>query len=165
MSLNKIDHEKIAWKAYEVLEASNIKDPVVNVIKIAQAEGIKIREAEMPKGNEKVAGFYDKNSKTIFIAKNDSPERKLFSVAHELGHLFLGHKHATVLYRTVLSEGGQYPTEESEANSFAAHLLMPDYMVKEYMERLDLAKSDYKTLAKIFGVPISAMLHTLTYLS
>ncbi|MDO8536891.1 MAG: ImmA/IrrE family metallo-endopeptidase, partial [bacterium] len=82
-SNNKIEHNKIAYKAYTVLEAYNIKEPVVDVAKIAKGQDIEIKEIEMPTGYANVAGFYDKPNKIIYIEKNDSPQRKLFSIAHE----------------------------------------------------------------------------------
>jgi Zn-dependent peptidase ImmA (M78 family) len=161
MSLNPyIDHNDIEIKALRVLEDYKIEKPVVDVAKIANGLGIEIKEIDMPKGYEDVAGFYDKNNKVIYIDKKDPPQRKLFSIAHELGHVFLGHKNAIVLFR-IPKEETKYPLEESEANSFAAHLLMPNYMIDDYMNKYDLDKSDYKKLANIFGVPVSSMRYTL----
>ncbi len=162
-SSNKIEHNKIEYKAYTVLEAYNIQNPVVDVAKIAKGEGIEIKEIEMPTGYDNVAGFYDKPNKVIYIEKSDSPQRKLFSIAHELGHVFLNHQNPTVLFR-ITREDGNYQEQESEANSFAIHLLVPGFMLQDYMRKYNLSKSDYKVLANIFGVPISAMENTLAYL-
>lgn len=161
MSFNPyIDQTDIENKALRVLEDYKIEKPVVDVAKIAKGLGIEIKEINMPKGYEDVAGFYDEAKKIIYVEKNDPPQRKLFSIAHELGHVFLGHKHATVLFR-ITRKDAKYPKEESEANSFAAHLLMPDYMIEDYMSKYNLSKSDYTVLANIFGVPVSSMRHTL----
>ncbi|MEK7128008.1 MAG: ImmA/IrrE family metallo-endopeptidase [Patescibacteria group bacterium] len=162
---NKIEHNKIEYKASQVLEAYNIIKPVVDVSKIAKGEGIEIKEISMPKGYHNVAGFYEKDKKIIYIEKTDSPQRKLFSIAHELGHVFLNHQHASVLYRITRGDDGlQYHEKESEANSFAAHLLIPEFMLRDYMRRYNLSKSDYEVLADIFGVPITSMRYTLEYL-
>jgi len=155
-----IDQKSIENKALQVLEDYKIEKPVVDVAQIAKGLGIEIKEIDMPKGYEEIAGFYDKNTKTIYLERSDTPQRKLFSVAHELGHVFLGHQHATVLYR-ITREDQKYPKEESEANSFAAHLLMPEHMIYYYMDRYGLLRSDYDTLARIFGVPKSSMKHAL----
>jgi Zn-dependent peptidase ImmA (M78 family) len=159
----EIDQKQIENKALQILEAYDINKPVVDVAKIADGEGIKIKEINMPSEYKNVAGFYDKSSKIIYIEASDSPKRKLFSVAHELGHVFLGHQHTTVLYR-ITREDGEYSTEEKEANSFAAHLLMPDFMLRECMKKYNLYRSDYKIMADIFGVPISSMQYTLDFL-
>ena len=158
-----IDQKEIEARALRVLDKYGITEPVVDVVEIANGEGIKIKEVEMPEEYKNVAGFYDKKEKTIFIAVNDTPQRKLFSVAHELGHIFLNHQNATVLYR-ITREDTNYSKEEREANSFAAHLLMPEYMINEYMDKYDLRRSDYKIMAKMFGVPEKSMRHTLEFL-
>ena len=41
---------------------------------------------------------------------------------------------------------------------------MPDFMIKEYLKKYNLTKNDYIRMAKIFGVPVIAMKHTLEYL-
>jgi len=158
-----IDHKEIEIRALRVLDAYNITEPVVDVTKIAKGEGIEIKEIKMPSEYSKVAGFYDKQKRTIYIEESDTPQRKLFSIAHELGHYFLDHKNYTVLFR-IPKEDMEYPKEESAANSFAAHLLMPEFMLEDYLKKYNLSRSDYKIMAKIFGVPISSMKLTLEYL-
>ncbi|MBX4206466.1 ImmA/IrrE family metallo-endopeptidase [Candidatus Parcubacteria bacterium] len=153
-------HKEIEIEALKVLDDYEIADPVVNVAKIAEGQNVKIKEIEMPEGYGNVAGFYDKNTKAIYVEKKDPPQRKLFSIAHELGHLILQHQNATVLFR-ITREDAAYPLQEKEANSFAAHLLMPEFMLRKYMQKYNLTKADYGTMAKIFGVPVSSMLHQL----
>jgi|SRR3989338_1127636 len=158
-----VDHNQIEHEALKVLEAYNITEPVVDVRKIAQGEGYEIKEIKMPSGHEGVAGFHDQDKKNIYIAAGDPPARKLFTIAHELGHIFLGHPNYSVLFR-IPKKDALYGTEEKEANSFAAHLLMPRYMVQKYLNQYNLSRSDYKTMSEIFGVPMSSMQHTLEYL-
>ena len=117
---------------------------------------IEIKEINMSQDYYDVAGFYDKNNKIIYVAADDKPSRKLFTVAHELGHIFLGHMNYGVLFRVPRKEAA-YTKEEKEANSFAASLLMPEFMVREYMDKYALSKRDYKKMSEIFGVPIVAM--------
>jgi len=158
-----IDHKRIENEALKVLEAYNVTKPVVDVRKIAKGAGYEIKEINMPDGYENVAGFHDEQKKTIYIAANDSPYRKLFTIAHELGHIFLGHPNYSVLFR-ITKKDGEYGKEEQEANSFAAHLLMPSFMVTTYLDKYNLSRSDYKIMADIFGVPMSSMQHTLEWL-
>ena len=159
-----IDHNHIENEAFRVLEASNITEPVVDATKIASDAGYKIKEIDMPKGYEGIAGFCEKKQRTIYVNAKDHPARKLFTIAHELGHIFLGHTSYSVLYR-IPRKDEHYPQEESEANSFAAHLLMPDFMVRKYLDKYNLSILDYKTMADIFGVPMSSMKHTLEWLN
>jgi len=161
--LNDIDYNHIENEALNVLDAYEITKPVVNVAEIAKGEGINIKEIKMQDQYKGVAGFYDKKSNTIYIEETDAPKRKSFTIAHELGHIFMGHQNATVLYR-IPRKDARYAKEEKEANCFAADLLMPDFMLKEYMEKYHLGKSDYVVMSDMFGVPIPAMKVQLEWL-
>ena len=158
-----VDHSKIQDKALDVLEQFGITEPVVDVLKIAQQSKIDIKEIKMPDKFFEVAGFYDKANRTIYVSELGPPQRKLFTIAHELGHIFLNHDNFSVRFR-LPKENKEYPKEETEANSFAAHLLMPDHMIKEALYKYRLTRGDYVQMAKIFGVPVAAMRDTLTYL-
>jgi len=63
----------------------------------------------------------------VFILYNDERPvvRKRFSVAHELGHLYLGHLHGN---SSIALDTENF--DELEANTFAAHLLMPPTFLK-----------------------------------
>jgi len=162
--MNKeINYDQIEDKALDVLEASGIAKPVVNAVAIADKNGIQVKEIEMPTSYDDVAGFYNEKEKTIYVAKDDKSTRKLFTVAHELGHIFLGHKNYSVLLR-IPKEDTLYSKEEKEANAFAAHLLMPSFLLKEYLEKYHLGRSNYREMAELFGVPLTAMKVQLEYL-
>ena len=157
-----IDFDKIERRALQVLEASGITEPVIDAVKIANENGISVKEIEMPKSHGDVAGFLNKEEKTIYVAKNDAQTRQLFTVAHELGHYFLSHQNYSVLLR-IPNKEGLYTEKESEANSFAAYLLMPDFLMREYMEKYHLTRENYRVMANIFGVPLSAMKTRFSY--
>lgn len=166
--MNKdINHNDIEDRALDVLTANGIDHPVVDVFKIAAGNGIKIKEINISEKYNGVAGFYSKDEKIIYVDRSDTPGRKLFTIAHELGHVFLGHSNYGVRFRTpiVQDEDHQYPTEERAANSFAASLLMPEFLVREYMEKYNFDRSDHVKMAKIFGVPYITMQNRLTNLS
>ncbi|MXQ49610.1 ImmA/IrrE family metallo-endopeptidase [Streptococcus pneumoniae] len=80
-------------------------------------------------------------------------ERDRFTLAHELGHLFLGHvdRHET-LYRRGANK------LEYEANEFAAEMLMPqEAFVDSVNDNIDAdGVCDIGTVAKYFGVSPSA---------
>lgn len=63
-----------------------------------------------------------------FLFLNDTmpKSRQKFSLAHELGHVLLGHK---------LKNHQSDPREETEANVFAAQLLMPEQIIYEFEDR------------------------------
>ena len=99
-----------------------------------------------------------KGSSFIRYNTRQSLKRNRFTVAHELGHLILGH---TARHDHVNFQSGD--PEEIEANQFAAELLIPLHM-------LEKAVFEHKTaeaLAKAFWVSRKAMnrriLETKTY--
>lgn len=69
------------------------------------------------------------------LINSDKPRvRRRFTIAHELGHLALGHLHEGEI---VLDESINAPQPyETEANAFAAGLLMPEEGVMASLERL-----------------------------
>lgn len=83
----------------------------------------------------------------IAFNENDPWCRRRFTIAHEIGHLLLGHT----------CNEGSGTTNETEANIFASELLMP----------LKLLKSDYPRiknlpdLAKLYRVSQQAMSYRL----
>ena len=44
----------------------------------------------MPQGNTDVSGFFDSKTNTIYVNVDNSIARRTYTVAHELGHYFLG---------------------------------------------------------------------------
>jgi Zn-dependent peptidase ImmA (M78 family) len=87
----------------------------------------------------------------IFIIYNESKPvvRKRFSVAHELGHLYIGHLHGNSS-----SDLNSQNFDEIEANTFAAYLLMPpDLLRKDIKSGIKLPED----LAKKYHVSVDAM--------
>ena len=70
------------------------------------------------------------NSKVNYIPK------KRFTIAHELGHFRL-HKNTTLYGRNKESflDFNDKDSQESDANIFAAELLMPEIIFKNYVRR------------------------------
>lgn len=88
----------------------------------------------------------------IFINENQSERRKVFTLAHELGHFLLGHK-GKENYRLDRQDYSEKSEDETEANYFAASILMPR---KRFVETYNLLKSERLT-ADYFGVSIAAV--------
>ena len=84
----------------------------------------------------------------IVVNSSDSPKRRRFTIAHELGHLLM-HKYSAphadgrvqIRFRNEESATGAV-REEIEANQFAAELLMPERYVRAYVSRLRLDPFD-----------------------
>lgn len=81
-------------------------------------------------------GKTSSNGDAIYIREDvyyracDGKSRDLFTIAHELGHLFLHSKQNVELYRSS-SEIKIYEDTEWQANTFAAELLMPAKLITE----------------------------------
>jgi len=107
---------------------------------------------------------------TIGLNRDDSELRQRFTLAHELGHYFLhsdllepGGEHFDRLYSGHNDSGVLSARDETQANRFAAELLMPKTQV-ERLWSLNSRKEHWK-LAKQFGVSSSAMAWRLVNLN
>lgn len=104
-----------------------------------------------------VMGAYDRDKREIYLHKAASIERKVFTVAHEVGHHYLHtDKKKDVMWRQSFSNlGHEEKTTEQEANRFAAALLMPEHLVREAWD--GMMKKDIPSMARAFGVSNTAM--------
>lgn len=90
---------------------------------------------------------------TVNVSKSASQGRKNFTIAHELGHLYLHFlkweyesTREKSFKRLSYVAGGN---KEREANMFAGALLMPRSEYKEVFEEYD---GDFNKIANVFGV-------------
>lgn len=133
--------------------------PLVGLAEMAQSLGIKVYEDDLTPISGSLSGFitYDdpkkKTNPKIFIEKTMSSERKRFTLAHELGHHFLHEGVKLRLDNLDYSASGKDVAEETEANYFAASLLIPRDLLTSKLEQ-NLTVSE---LADYFQVSLSAM--------
>lgn len=106
-----------------------------------------------------ISGVYEKEKKAIYVADDEAPNRKAFTIAHELGHYFLhDKKQDDVFYRTqILNLTDETKKEEQEANWFAAALLIPERELRHYYG----ITKDLGELATVFGVSSTAVYYRL----
>lgn len=136
-------------------------EPIYDICGLLEDAGVKVRQLSMAS-----ASFFG-----LAIAEDDGGpaivvnaweripvERRIFSAAHELGHLIL-HRDAFDASRTEENK-----REESEANLFAGHFLMPDAgFTKEWNEASGLHPVDRVFKVKrIFRVSYKTVLYRLT---
>ncbi|MGO9177074.1 MAG: ImmA/IrrE family metallo-endopeptidase [Desulfobaccales bacterium] len=84
--------------------------------------------------------------------------RKRFSVAHELGHLILGHGHSIRLVCTVdnMLDWNRMPGQETEANFFAGELLLPKKFFKDRCDVREVNFAHVRKLAEEFTTSLTA---------
>lgn len=133
-------------------DLSSVSLPI-NLNKILEHYKLKLKQGLFKDPN--ISGAYHKLTKTIYISESETPQRQNFTTAHELGHYKLHkNKEFDVLLREIVQNLGiTHSEEETEANWFAASLLMP----RELVEDLWPAIRDTNKLAEFFGVSASAV--------
>lgn len=120
-------YKKARNASWQALIDNKIDSLPVDVIKVANDNDIillKNSDAKKLMPDEAGIGIFD--GEQWFIIYDDSLPlgRKRFTVAHELGHIFLGHPLVAGFHhaRTV---NPNFPPTENEANIFASRFLCP----------------------------------------
>jgi Zn-dependent peptidase ImmA (M78 family)/transcriptional regulator with XRE-family HTH domain len=143
--------------AEAVLSLAGAIEPPIDVLMLASDLGVRVIEWDF---SEAVDGLIIQlpDGPAIGLRYDQFPQRKRFTVAHELGHYVLRH-HATfhVDYADVGGTAGDSPTynwrHEREANDFAANLLMPADAVRRRHNK----GSSVSSLSSVFDVSKQAM--------
>ncbi len=151
--------------ARNVLDAywsSNSPVPLpVDPVKIATKAGfVVISDSELANGSSGQASYED-GRRVIRVNPHEHEVRQRFTVAHELGHWFLGHLDGGDKSRVIYRDGpAQFSAsvsgpKERAANRFAAELLIPMDTLDYFIMQKDIA--DGYTLAVIFKVSTLAV--------
>jgi len=143
--------EKIK-SAADLLMESNAYSLPVDLNKVTNFLKIKVVEEII---DDSFSGLLIiKNEKPVIgLNKNHPPNRKRFTIAHEIGHFILHHKkhnaggeevfidkkNQMAYFRSKKSANNEDP-REAQANKFAAELLMPDELIRKYIDdkKIDL---------------------------
>jgi hypothetical protein len=148
-----------ANRAQSIIQEYNLRVPMeIDIEAIAALRGAYVRE-EVLSGCD--GRLVKKGKQGIISVKKDIPEvgRRRFTIAHELGHFEL---HGTDGEWKICVEkdfqllSQQANPKESEANVFAAELLMPEPMFKPLCQRSTPDLSLIETLAQEFRTSLSA---------
>jgi len=131
--------------------------PPVDVSKMATDLGLLVLELDtMPTGasGKLFPDAHSDSGWSIGVNKSDSLTRKRFTIAHELSHYLLHRSDIRdgvlddMFYRSEHMSGAK----ETEANRFAADILMPYDLLQSYARDLNVDE-----LARKFGVSSQAM--------
>jgi Zn-dependent peptidase ImmA (M78 family) len=109
--------------ARTVLRRHGIRRPPVDVVAMAEAEGIRVAEADL--GSLEGRAYRASDAWVIEINSRRPRVAQRFAIGHEIGHIKLGHDAC-----------GENPVQERQANVFAAELLMPLALLKEALKSI-----------------------------
>lgn len=163
--LSKARQEEIDRKISEVLMAHNLSYPDNGLLEITMALGIDVYASDLSDFGADVSGAIKRGGEgersQIILNKNQSKERITFTLAHELGHYFLHNGDKLRIDKYNYHQNSTEALEESEANYFAASLLMPE---TEFL-KLYKDSEDIEAVSKYFGVSIIAAKNRLRWIS
>lgn len=119
-------YQNVRDSAWQVLLDYSIRSAPINVAKIAYSSGITIlknSEVGELKSDEAGASILDNDEWFIVYDDTNSKERSRFTIAHELGHIFLGHPLKAGYHARTIDISK--PETERQADMFAIRLLAP----------------------------------------
>jgi Zn-dependent peptidase ImmA (M78 family) len=150
-SRGRIPESRHAAKA--LLKAASVTDgPVILnklIAHVSPTFNLKVRGTkDLPKGVDAIL-YRDESVSIIGYDENVARVRQKFSVAHELGHLHMGHVHGQ---SSIDLDSTDF--DEVEANQFAANLLMPQTFLASDIKA---GMRDVQALAKKYVVSEEAM--------
>lgn len=119
--------------------------PPVDLKKILVEKGIKYREEKLTTNGDGYSELKDSNLEIVVNSEMTYRPRKRFTIAHELGHIFIGWHDDITLCKTdnEYSAHNMLDIQEKEANVFASELLMPTEWVREQLETYKNFGLDY----------------------
>jgi Zn-dependent peptidase ImmA (M78 family) len=109
--------------------------PPINFSDILKDKNIQYLEENLGTNGDGYSDLRDSALKIIVNSEIDYLPRKRFTIAHELGHVFIGWHDDVTLCKTEneFVTHNMLDIQEKEANVFASELLMPNYWVKEQL--------------------------------
>ena len=135
----KPDFDRCSREAKKLLKKYHFSKPPIDPEAIAEGEGLRVLYADFEyPDNENVSGFFDMKKNSIFVNNEISDNRITFTIAHEHAHNVLHQEYIRSQNYVPMPRNNNYPNgkpkEETEADQFAANLLVPLNMLKKYKE-------------------------------
>ena len=127
-----------------ILEENRIYEPPINVIKIAVGMGFKVFTVEFTDPNVKgaIADFkspikqFGNEQRVIAVDKNSYATRKIFTIAHEIGHFVMHCGESNDFFERDVYDSPEKDMRtqvEKDADKFAACLLLPKDMFMDFV--------------------------------
>ena len=154
---------EIERETEKVLQRYGLYSLPTDPLLLAHKLGIAVNNAEFNDASLSALIARRGSTTRIFVAQSETPYRKRFSLAHELGHYFLHLRgdaeivdKRNYMFRERTPSAGNCNdsrAREVEANRFATALLMPEEFVRAEWE----VNPNVSAMAKIFKVSPEAM--------
>lgn len=149
--MRKLEAKAEAETLFENFGAGRFPVPIVE---IANNLGISVfRTQNYPSEKNGHIQLDENDTATIIVNDKHSPERKRFTIAHEIAHFQFDMDYLKQ-YKSIDRDGDandtSYRLREVRANEFAANLLMPEkQFVAQWLALLDMEKvADYFAVSK-----------------
>lgn len=145
--------------ARKVLRQFKIVDVPTDLQKICEGEGLEYMELDDPEAVDGMLMELEDGTRVAMVNRAKAYVRGRFTLAHELGHIFLRHDKRDFYDAEAVREYGEdmpesaKPPWEQEADAFAAELLIPLEQLKKYQAEL----KNPEKLAVLFQVSRPAM--------
>jgi len=133
----KPDFKKAQEAALALLDEFGYEVPPIDPVIISRELGIRVYFVEFEKEDDNISGFFSADENAIYVNKNEYAPRQTFTIAHELGHKRLHEEWLKSSdYKVLLRDQSAAPKDpiEQEANVFAAHLLVPKFILQKYKD-------------------------------
>lgn len=166
----------VEQRTVDLLKAHNLLKQAVDLDALAEALDISVKYQSLQDGFSAFLLIKD-GKPTAFVNSDHHPNRRRFSLAHEIGHFVLHHRQAKqdhlfldkslTLYTRKDHHTSENYKMEREANEFAASLLMPQELIEKYVAKHELNiedEFDVSRLALAFGVSEQALQIRLSHL-
>lgn len=147
----------------DIIRAFNLPTPITDIDAVVQQLGGRVVNGYNSENMSSGSVQRENNGFVIFVSPFQNEERRTFTIAHELGHLFLhmGYRLNQELWdnqregRTYYRSGNSLA--EYQANEFAAAFLMPREEYKRVMdENTEGRIVETRKIAEYFHVSVSA---------
>ena len=157
MSAFSSQNSDCGFYARLLLDRINIKEIPVDPWKVAEKMGIPVIER---KSENRFDGFLLNVDGEMAIVINSSIKhapRKNFTIAHEIGHAEIPH-HKSQEFKCLSSSIGIMKGKEleTEANDFAAELLMPASFIKEEIDNHPIGLEVIKSIAEKYKTSLTS---------
>jgi Zn-dependent peptidase ImmA (M78 family) len=146
-------------KARQILRQHKINTVPTDLKIICERLGLEFVELDDPNESDGAVLEMEEGLRVAMLNRAKPFVRARFTLAHELGHIFLNHDKREFYDPEVAREWGEdalenaKPAKEREADAFASELLIPMEQLKKYQSQL----KDLDKLAGIFQVSKHAM--------